>query len=453
MSAFTSILKRKLPLYLLIIFVIGGLGYFLTKKYLSLEIEENINREDISREARINPYLASKMLLNQYQIETEVRYGIPQNLSNFDTIILNTGSFIQNETLVDSILNWLEQGGNLILPYQEFKSEGEVVRNEIIEELNISYGSYLVNSNLNYTLMNTRYKIQIQEFYKFTPKQKQLTNKSPKKKKSKYQKKSTHRNLRYKKGKNEPIVYLYYGKGSVFTVNNLNLFQGRNIQNADHAALFFKMIQGRGKRAIKKVGFILNNDSPNIVEVLISKYPYACLLFILSIISVIWYSVFRLGPLSYLNKGEMPGIKEHLESISHWEAKYGDLSEMYAMYLEDIFRYHLSLMHWTKIRKYLQFEEPQIENHQDKLQRRLQGITEILNQIKEPYKEFLFNFQEFIFFTPSYSEHIRFFIRQKDSELTFSLKQNQANRYDYISGIYEFKKFLHENQGTHHGRK
>jgi len=105
-----------------VILAFGLLVLAATYSFFSLyeRVETTIDT-GYSDEARRNPYLAAKNYLERFQVETETstEMTVLDRLQFGETLFVTNGSTVRSQERKDQLLNWVSEGGRLILSVSE----------------------------------------------------------------------------------------------------------------------------------------------------------------------------------------------------------------------------------------------------------------------------------------------------------------------------------------------
>jgi len=130
--------QRVLVLVLATALVLAGLAYWIVPH---IETYEHEVTENISEKVRQNPFLAMERFLTRlgYSVETSRRTEVlDTHPGNRDTVVMEFSMELLTEERTQSLIEWLERGGHLVLdvPAYGWEEDG-VPENELLERLDL----------------------------------------------------------------------------------------------------------------------------------------------------------------------------------------------------------------------------------------------------------------------------------------------------------------------------
>ena len=105
---------RSISIWMLIVILLIALGWIV---YQRIEFYDEAVNTEWSLEARRNPFLAARLFLEQsgvQVVETDTLLKLP-DLKNVSTLLITDSNQITHPRLLDQVLDWLQQGGTLIM--------------------------------------------------------------------------------------------------------------------------------------------------------------------------------------------------------------------------------------------------------------------------------------------------------------------------------------------------
>lgn len=304
---------KKIILTLLLLSVVGWLGYLVSGQMEKVTKDIYIG---FSGEARSNSLFAARLFLKRMGIPAEkVDVYELENLPSIDTvIIINTYRSSLTEERIKKILAWVERGGHLVTVIGDVYDEDDPDILQSILDVRSEDTRYLKNEFFN--------QKDDKDDSEFDPRA-EITLKGLDKKyilNVKYIDPIKTNNEADEKVLVKGVVYLInrvYGEGLITISSDLNFAENRNIEDEDHAELFWQIVHFKHKH-IGNV-WLLNSDDVPALSSWLWNYAWQLILTLIVFLGLWLYSLSpRLGPIIPNKELNRRRLLEHIQASGHF---------------------------------------------------------------------------------------------------------------------------------------
>ena len=272
-------------------------------------IEEEI-RTAYSTEAKLNPFLAAERMITRRGIKTKV----VRELSEIDhlpfepdTLLISYNYRLEQTARKDKLLNWIDQGGHLILELQSniFGDEDNIetplldtfqvhpVRHStIFEDLEQSEG---ITSFKIYDDGETL-DVQFPPFHAL-----EVQHDEP--------------ILLISNNTGTQVVEFYFGQGLVTILTNFHMWKNPIIGKHDHAALLAKLVDDEPGTVL----FFPQIIAPNLLDLIWLHGEKVILSLILLLLLSLWALNNRFGPMISLKHQQRRSLLEHINAVGRFD--------------------------------------------------------------------------------------------------------------------------------------
>jgi len=305
------------------VLVVAGLAYLVSGR-----LEKKTKEVDIgfTGEARSNSLYAARLFLKKMGIPAQkVNIYQLENLPSTKTVILiNTYRSSLSEARIDQLLEWAERGGHLITIIGKSYDEDDVdllqsrlsirpsdrryFRNEFDEKKEKdSDEEYDPKAYISLKGLDKKYAINVSHLDPIA------TN-------NEADDKVFLRDVLY-------LINRQYGKGIITVASDLDFAENKNIEDEDHAELFWQIVHFKNKQ-IENV-WLLNEDEMPSLSSWLWEYAWQLVLTILLFLALWLYSLSpRLGPVIPKESLDRRRLLEHIQASGYFFWKQNEQARL-----------------------------------------------------------------------------------------------------------------------------
>jgi hypothetical protein len=113
------------------------------------------------------------------------------------------------------------------------------------------------------------------------------------------------------------LLEFHIGQGWVTLLSEIDFMTNYRIDKYDHAAFLYTLVHIDNSH--RKLWIVQNDDSPSLLAIIFDKYKPAVLVFMVFILSWIWYASRRFGPVAPNPQPVRRSMSEHIVSTGHFQ--------------------------------------------------------------------------------------------------------------------------------------
>lgn len=307
-----------------------------------------------SQEALLNPYLAAQQFLKQNEVKVLAKTSVLDFslISPDDTVFLSeVDSMLLTESQINKAINWVEQGGFLIIGigketeghdsllkrfdiepsnHKHATSKADESSTELSENLTEALNNLVnLNEHPTYTipLADDRGEIKLQVLDNIVLNHPDLTEDKA------HYKKSLPYKLTAEEGDDVGVRLLQfnYGKGSFVALSSAKLWQNKHIGEADHAFLLAYFVP-KGS----SLHFFYDVTAPSLLT-LLQHYFFELLVACSALLLLwLWRASLRVEGLKMVTEGQRRVFTEHLTASAEFLASKKQYQALLMPIKEDI---------------------------------------------------------------------------------------------------------------------
>ncbi|WJG10335.1 DUF4350 domain-containing protein [Aliiglaciecola sp. LCG003] len=282
--------------------------------YKNVEIYEQKSFTGFSEEARKEPYLAAKYLLeedgkkvtllNDYRLlYGQSTAGVyPQNK---DTIIFSEGEIALSQALSDKLLEWVENGGHLILALNATTEDDGFRANALIKQLGLGviwkdsddfaesniypYATEIINQDDQVMMIN------LENTYRLNLPQSD--------------------NIFYTAGDEQGVTFAQMdsGNGLITLMTDAYIWDNQQIAEEDNVALLIELAGSS-----PHVYFFTAKELPHWFSLLYNYSPFFIWLAICLLILLMWRAAVRIGPVLNIDEHRYSPFSMHIKAAGEF---------------------------------------------------------------------------------------------------------------------------------------
>ncbi len=307
-------------------------------------------------EAATNKFYAAELFLEKFNMQIE---SLPSILelkempSKNDVLFIPTKRYDIGADRVAELLDWVKQGGHLIVLARYSHSEKKS-KDELFNELGVTTDqSYDASPFLDLILDESEDKEESQDEAEKMPDDESdkedrdlndrwtravvnipVNDQIEDKKVAFLSSRWMDNEGRYEpswevKGKNgSHLIEFQIEDGWVTLLSEIDFLTNRNLKKNDHAAFLHTLVHINNSD--RKLWIIRNDDNPSLLSILLDKYYPAVLAFIAFVLIWLWYASRRFGPIARDPERVRRSMSEHIVSTGHYQWRNKNRNELLA---------------------------------------------------------------------------------------------------------------------------
>jgi hypothetical protein len=307
-----------------IIAAIFGLFLLLFGSYLATHLYKETEQidEGLQGEADRYPLLAAERFLIAMGIPTRrinALYRETERLDRNDALLILSDRQTMGQELSYELLEWVSKGGRLIFTVAHLDNfERSHQRDTLMTALGITTQESPCETEANYSDVdlpwaNDILRIQFEWCYNFSGLDE------------------------YDAIAEDPegiqIVRRYHGEGTVTILTDMDFLTWLSIGEYDHAATLWHLVDGKGT-----VWLVPDNDMPSLLEWLIEFAPLALTSAVLLLVTWLYASMRRFGPMRPNPLPARRRIMEHIQASGHYLWQHSKVDRLVNAVRSDVFR-------------------------------------------------------------------------------------------------------------------
>jgi len=291
----------------LIALLVGLLTWYL---YVSIEVYEETSSTGFSQEANSEEFLAAKIFLQSYDVNTQLYADYRLLYSNKaegiapsyeDTIILSDAQVAFPNALTDKVLQWVDGGGHLILAINSSGPEEDFRANSLLSALEVSAywlddedtfeqtETVVINANEQPVRVNFEkaYRLEFPD----------------------------NNSIFYSAGDDDGATFaqLDWGKGLVSLVTETEVWNNYQIDEFDNVELLLGLTSNS-----KNVFIFSSKELPHWFIILLDFSPYFVWFGLLLLILALWRAAVRFGPVLKTDEQSYSPFSQHIEAAGEF---------------------------------------------------------------------------------------------------------------------------------------
>ncbi|RVU83997.1 DUF4350 domain-containing protein [Leucothrix sargassi] len=332
-------LSRKETITLVIAtLIVSALTFAFFHYYERVEVKRF---KPLTGEASSNPLFASRLFLKRMGIPTQsvTRLPNPDFMPSRDSVIILTAQrHRMSDVKVDQLLDWVNQGGHLIVPTNEYWADRSFY--EFDEEL-VQENSEAVNTQTNYDRIQSALGVHVDadEHIEFEAGESRAIQLPHAPKPLEVQEDHYHaiildsdndavkRETVTLEGRNF-LIRQSFGDGFVTLISSLDFIKYNNLTDYDHAEILWYLVHRDASKlnTPEQVWLVRSGDSPNLFTLIWQRFwP---LVLMLTVLFIAWAmrASRRFGPLIEKQNEDRRQLMDHIEASGgyYWKQKQSD---------------------------------------------------------------------------------------------------------------------------------
>ncbi|MGH8500064.1 MAG: DUF4350 domain-containing protein, partial [Methylococcales bacterium] len=261
-------------------------------------------------EARRNPYLAAQRFLAKYGTQIEsltTLLDLKRMPDSNDVLFLPTTRYDLTPQKITELIDWVNQGGHLVLRARESFNAKTAIENELFDTLGVE-----VHRNLRPQLSGKENRALVDVYVNDQVENKQvhfypdlwMTDKGL-------------NELSWQvNGKNGSHLLEYaIGDGYVSLLSDIGFLENSSIGQYDHASFLYTIVHIEERK--RKLWIVRDDDMPSLFSIVKQRAPAALLWFGVFIAFWLWYAMPRFGPILQSTNAVRRSLAEHI-TASGW---------------------------------------------------------------------------------------------------------------------------------------
>jgi len=286
--------------------------------------EHRVEEKDVGfhGEASRNDFLAAERFLEKFGMQIE---SLPTILDlkkmpqHNDVLFIPTGRYDLATQKMTELLNWVEQGGHLIVRARRPSRSGIKMDDELFASLGVETHTQKDNS-LFETENRAVIDVQVND---------KIENKKVEFDKNVWLQDVGENDLSWQvDGANGSHLLEYHlGDGYVTLLSDIEFLDNDAIAEHDHASFLYTMVHIDNTN--RRIWIIRNDDMPSLLSMLKDKAPATLILLGVLILFWLWYTTRRFGPLQPAPKMARRSLREHITSSGFYQWRNHNRTELF----------------------------------------------------------------------------------------------------------------------------
>ena len=272
-------------------------------------------------EASRNDFLAAERFLEKYGMQIE---SLPTILDlkhmpqSNDVLFIPTGRYDLATEKIAELLDWVRQGGHLIVRARHPSRKGIKMDDELFQRLGVE--THAKKDNLFDSEDRTVIKVQVNDT---------IEDKQVEFDKNIWMQDIGDSDLSWQvDGENgSHLLEFKLGEGYVTLLSDIEFLDNASIAKYDHASFLYTMVHIDNSK--RHLWIIRNDDMPSLLSMLRHKAPATLILFGILILFWLWYTTRRFGPLQPASTASRRSLREHITSSGFYQWRNQNRTELF----------------------------------------------------------------------------------------------------------------------------
>jgi len=311
---------------LVIVFSFIGYLFYVKSNAMESDKEMYVYRSPPSYEALSNNFLAGQELLEKRDVLVKSYTGIPFELEDVHTILMDTDRITVGKKQTQQLLDWVDRGGHLVVtPAHE-----DVDDDLIFKALAVGTENYIEAKNMFIEMSGISKEVEIRSFY--LDRSRDSINKYKKKDGDPNVKKVEYRPLISEEGPDRLIqgpehsafyIEIEKGKGKVTLLADARFMYSDQLGESDHALIFWNLMTQNISGDGRHLCVLRRDEVQNLAMWIWVNATYLVLAVMLGLLVWLWSVSGRCGPIKKEIGIERRRLMEHVEASASffWDSK------------------------------------------------------------------------------------------------------------------------------------